>query len=243
MVHSVSMNRIRKNNWFSIGFLIVFLAFAATPVLAQTTQSVKKVQDTQASNKESGAEVLRKLSDNLFDSREVKFNARFTIANETTLNDGLFFAAKESGYLSLTGISEYQYDKENIFFYNIATNELTIQKRKAGSANVFENPFGVFNTRDGVSVSDPSLEVLDGKRVKVLTLTPKGKANFKSAKIYLKEDLSVPQLIRLDIIPKTKGGKCEITVTSFSSKLSPERAAGYKIDVSARKGVKINDLR
>lgn len=194
--------------------------------------------------RESGAEVLQRLSSYLFDSREVKFNARITVAKETALNHGLFFACTEWGYFSLAGISEYQYDKENIYLYYYGTNEYTIQKRKESSSNIFENPFAFLSKPENLTVSDPSLEILDGKRVKVLTVTPAkgGKQSFQSAKVYLKENLQTPQLVKIDIYT-ANGGKFQLTVTSISQRLSAEQASAYKIDLSAHKGVIINDLR
>ena len=139
---------------------------------------------------------------------------------------------------------EYQYDKENIYLYYYGTNEYTIQKRKESSSNIFENPFAFLSKPENLTVSDPSLEILDGKRVKVLTVTPAkgGKQSFQSAKVYLKENLQTPQLVKIDIYT-ANGGKFQLTVTSISQRLSVEQASAYKIDLSAHKGVIINDLR
>lgn len=194
------------------------------------------------SQTESGADVLKRLSSQLLDNRVVKFDAQVTVAGETGHNNGLFFAGKDYGYISLTGVSEYQYDKSSIYLYSVAANEITIQKRKSGSSNIFENPFVILSDQKNMEIEGPSLEILDGKRVKVITLTPAGRTSFKSAKIYLKENLTVPSLIKIDVTGN-KGSKYNLSVISVSEPLSPQQQTAYKIDFSAHKGASINDLR
>lgn len=194
------------------------------------------------SQSESGQDLLKRVSSYLLDNRAVRFNAQVTIAGETGHNDGLFYSGKDYGYISLTGVSEYQYDRENIYFYNAQTNELTIQKRKSGSSNIFENPFVLFSNQNNLEVNGPTLEILDGKRVKVLTVKPVGRSSYKSAKIYLKENLQTPSLIKIDV-EGNKGSKYQLSVLSVSDALTADQAAKYKIDLSAHKGASVNDLR
>lgn len=220
-------SKMRKITNFSLLLLSVFLIC-----------SLNAIGQNRGDSNRDGEQLLLKLAQNTLNSKEISFNARVTFNGETTLNNGLFFATSERGYLFLKGEYEYEYDNEKVQLLNLNSNELTIQKRKS-SSNIAENPFVILQQSDNQSISSPKLEILSGKKVKSITIVSSQKRVFKSAKIYMTTS-SNPELIQIDI-EGDRGFKYEVKVTKISS-ISSSEESKYKIDAN-RKGLKINDLR
>ena len=188
----------------------------------------------------NGEKLKEQLSDFIYSSRKIDFETKISHKSEEFINRGFIVANKEKVYLKILGVSEIEYDSEKILAYSEATKELVIQKNKR-SNDVINNPFALLQKSDGITVSEPLLENLNGKRVKTIVIKPASKAYYREAKIYMTDSENNSKLVRIDIWGRS-GDKYETTVVKYSN---PDNSLmkKYYLDISSHPDAKMNDLR
>ena len=133
-----------------------------------------------------GQQLFQQASDYIFSARKISFVMTTTVKGKEYQSRGFIVALPERGYLKSEGVSEFQYTPSLISYYDQKNNEIVIQPRRSTSASLSENPFSILSrSAKGVNVTAPVEKKVGGKTCSVITVTPKGKAYYKNADVYV----------------------------------------------------------
>ena len=133
-----------------------------------------------------GQQLFQQASDYIFSARKISFVMTTTVKGKEYQSRGFIVALPERGYLKSEGVSEFQYTPSLISYYDQKNNEIVIQPRRSTSASLSENPFSILSrSAKGVNVTAPVEKKVGGKTCSVITVTPKGKAYYKTADVYV----------------------------------------------------------
>lgn len=196
---------------------------------------------------QEGEKLFQKASEYVFSARKINFVLTTQVKGKTYQNKGFIVSLPERGYLKIEGVSEFQYTPSLISYYNQSANEIVIQPRKSSSTSISENPFSILSRSDkGVDVTAPKETTLNGKKVRVITVTPKGKAYYKTADIYVVKasDAGAAGNVKVERIEVTlkNGGTYTIHITSAGSP-EPEKVSDYQLLPSNYPTAQLTDLR
>lgn len=196
---------------------------------------------------QGGDQLFQQASDYVFSARKISFVMTGRFKGKEYQNRGFIVALPERGYLKIEGVSEFQYTPSLISYYDQRNNEIVIQPRKSTSASLSENPFSILSRSDkGVNVTAPVEKKLGGKAFSVITVTPKGKAYYKTADIYVVKasDAGAAGNVKVERIEVTlkNGGTYTIHITSAGSP-EPEKVSDYQLLPSNYPTAQLTDLR
>ena len=185
-----------------------------------------------------GQQLFQQASDYIFSARKISFVMTTTVKGKEYQSRGFIVALPERGYLKIEGVSEFQYTPSLISYYDQKNNEIVVQPRKSTSASLSENPFSILSrSAKGVNVTAPVEKKLKGKTFSVITVTPKGKAYYKTADVYV----SVGKVERIDVTLKN-GDSYTINITSASAP-DVAKISDYQLLPSNYPTAQITDLR
>ncbi|MBR3304168.1 MAG: hypothetical protein IKI67_08330 [Bacteroidales bacterium] len=211
-----------------ISFIAAFLALALLSGRAMAQQS----------SGGQGERLFKQASEFIFSARKISFTMITSVKGNDYGSHGFFVATPERGYLKIEDVSEYQFSSELVMSYQEQANEYVIQPRKTNSTDVVDNPFAILSTKNrGVTVSEPVTKKIADKSVKVITITPQGKAYYTKAEIYLLNSV----VAQIDITLK-KDHKIAVYVTDYSNP-EPSKISDYQILTSAHPDAVVTDLR
>ena len=210
--------------------------YLTTVIALFTVASVFAQADSLA-----GQKLFQAASEYVFSGRELQLViTNLDKKGNPYYNRGLFVALPDRGYMEIEGVSKFQYSEKLVTSYNYQTNEYVIQPRKTSSASVSENPFSILSRSDkGVSVSEPRKGDVKGVSCTKISVTPKGKAYYQRADVYL---TSAPlKVLRITIVLKKKQAFVVDIVKAEPS--NPDKVADYRLLVSDYPGAEVVDLR
>ena len=195
---------------------------------------------------QGGDQLFQQASDYVFSARKISFVMTGRFKGKEYQNRGFIVALPERGYLKIEGVSEFQYTPSLISYYDQKNNEIVIQPRKSTSASLSENPFSILSRSDkGVNVTAPVEKKLGGKTCSVITVTPKGKAYYKSADIYVSVVKAAAagnvKVERIEVTHKN-GDSYTIAITATSAP-DASKVSDYQLLPSNYPGAQVTDLR
>ena len=189
-----------------------------------------------------GQQLFQQASDYIFSARKISFVMTTTVKGKEYQSRGFIVALPERGYLKIEGVSEFQYTPSLISYYDQKNNEIVIQPRRSTSASLSENPFSILSrSAKGVNVTAPVEKKVGGKACGVITVTPKGKAYYKSADVYVDAVSAAVKVERIDVTLKN-GDSYTITITAASAP-DASKVSDYQLLPSNYPGAQITDLR
>ena len=189
-----------------------------------------------------GQQLFQQASDYIFSARKISFVMTTTVKGREYQSRGFIVALPERGYLKIEGVSEFQYTPSLISYYDQKNNEIVIQPRRSTSASLSENPFSILSrSAKGVNVTAPVEKKVGGKTCSVITVTPKGKAYYKSADVYVDAVSAAVKVERIDVTLKN-GDSYTIVITAASAP-DASKVSDYQLLPSNYPGAQITDLR
>ena len=189
-----------------------------------------------------GQQLFQQASDYIFSARKISFVMTTTVKGKEYQSRGFIVALPERGYLKIEGVSEFQYTPSLISYYDQKNNEIVIQPRRSTSASLSENPFSILSrSAKGVNVTAPVEKKVGGKTCSVITVTPKGKAYYKSADVYVDAVSAAVKVERIDVTLKN-GDSYTIVITAASAP-DASKVSDYQLLPSNYPGAQITDLR
>ena len=181
-----------------------------------------------------GQQLFQQASDYIFSARKISFVMTTTVKGREYQSRGFIVALPERGYLKIEGVSEFQYTPSLISYYDQKNNEIVIQPRRSTSASLSENPFSILSrSAKGVNVTAPVEKKVGGKTCSVITVTPKGKAYYKTADVYVSAVKSAA-----GSAGKSAGGAVGSSAVKFAGSAagSAESVKVERIDVTLKNG-------
>ena len=204
-----------------------------------------------------GQQLFQQASDYIFSARKISFVMTTTVKGKEYQSRGFIVALPERGYLKIEGVSEFQYTPSLISYYDQKNNEIVIQPRRSTSASLSENPFSILSrSAKGVNVTAPVEKKVGGKTCSVITVTPKGKAYYKTADVYVVRSAAGSavksagsaagaaenvKVERIDVTLKN-GDSYTIAITSASAP-DAAKVSDYQLLPSNYPDAQITDLR
>ena len=189
----------------------------------------------------AGEKLFQAASDYVFSGRKLQLLiTNLDKDGKPYYNSGFFVALPDRGYMEIDGVSQFQYSEKLVTSYNYQTNEYIIQPRKTSSSSISDNPFSILSRSDkGVTVSEPKAGDVKGVPCTKISVTPKGKAYYLRADVYV---TSAPvKVLRITIVlKKNQAFVVDITKAGPSE---PEKVPEYRLLVSDHPGAEVVDLR
>ncbi|MGM9773785.1 MAG: hypothetical protein ACI3Y2_01060 [Candidatus Egerieousia sp.] len=182
-----------------------------------------------------------------FASRKLNFTTSLKGNSGESKSGGFFISDGKKGYLKINGGAEFYYTPELVTMYSPESNEMVIQPRKKKSKGDVSNPFSILDLDSrSVNVSLPTKEVVGGKELCYVTVTPvakKGSA-FSEAKIYVSGWNGAGSKVAVrKIVMISKSGAVYETVIVSASSPAPALLENSVVDISKYPNAKVTDLR
>ncbi len=216
-------------------FTLILMAAVLLQTAAVSAQSSK---DSLA-----GMEIFRAASDYVFSGRKLSVVlTNIDKKGNPYYNTGFFVAVPDRGYMEIDGVSQFQFSPTVVSSYSYETNEYVIQKRKSSSESISDNPFSILSKSDkGIAVSEPKAGDVRGQSCTKISVTPKGKAYYARADIYVDTKAESLKVLRITVVIKKNQAFVVDIVKAGPSE--PDKVGEYRLLVSDHPGAQTIDLR
>jgi len=225
-------------------FMYISLLAFLTLLLASSARATDLISSTAASaDSLAGQKIFQAASDYVFSGRKLSLVlTHLDKKGNPYYLTGYFVALSERGYMEIDGVSQFQYSPTLVSSYSYETNEYVIQPRKSSSNSIADNPFSILSKTDkGVTVSEPMEGDVKGHPCTKISVTPKGKAYYLRADVYVSGTSSNLKVLRITVVLKRNQAFVVDVVKAGPSE--PDKVKDYKLLISDHPGAQMVDLR